>query len=280
MARALRVAAVQFRSGVDLEANRAAITPLLREAANAGARLVATPEMTSRLDRDRPRLLANLERADLIAEQRAWSRLAEELGVWLLLGSAPIPADAGRVFNRSHLFAPDGKLAATYDKINLFDVELGGGETYRESAGVAPGARAVLAEGPMGVKLGLTICYDMRFGRLYRALANAGAEMIAIPSAFTVPTGKAHWETLIRARAIETGCFVIAPAQGGMHEDGRATWGHSLIVGPWGEVLKSFDHDEPGVLVADCDLDAVAAARAKIPAWSREGEFSAPENIT
>jgi len=279
MARPLRVAAVQLRSGIDAEANRIAATPLLREAASAGARLVATPEMTARLDRDRPRLRASLARADLVAEQRAWARLAEELGVWLLLGSAPIPADEGRVFNRSHLFAPDGKLAATYDKINLFDVELGGGESYRESAGVAPGARAVLTEGPMGVKLGLTICYDMRFGRLYRALANAGAEMIAIPSAFTVPTGKAHWETLIRARAIETGCFVIAPAQGGVHEDGRATWGRSLIVGPWGEVLKAFDHDEPGVLVADCDLDAVTAARAKIPAWSREGEFSAPENI-
>jgi predicted amidohydrolase len=276
MARNLRVAAIQFRSGIDAEANRAAATPLLREAANAGARLVATPEMTVRLDRDRPRLHANLARADLVAEQRAWARLAEELGVWLLLGSAPIPADEGRVFNRTHLFSPDGKLAATYDKINLFDVELGGGESYRESAGVAPGARAVLTEGPMGVKLGLTICYDMRFARLYRTLANAGAEMIAIPSAFTVPTGKAHWETLIRARAIETGCFVIAPAQGGMHEDGRATWGRSLIVGPWGEVLKHFDHDEPGVLVADCDLDAVAAARAKIPAWSREGDFTSP----
>lgn len=276
MARALRVACVQLRSGVDLAANRAQALPLLREAAASGARLVATPEMTARLDRDRARLQDNLARADLAAEQRGWARIAEELGVWLLLGSAPIPADAGRVYNRSHLFAPDGRLAATYDKINLFDVELGGGESYRESAGVAAGARAVLAEGPLGVKLGLTICYDMRFARLYRTLANAGAEMIAIPAAFTVPTGRAHWETLIRARAIETGCFVIAPAQGGVHEDGRATWGHSLIVSPWGQVLKALDDDAPGVIVADCDLDQVAEARAKIPAWRSEGEFTGP----
>jgi predicted amidohydrolase len=276
MARTLRVACVQLRSGIDGEANRAAALPLLRTAAAAGARLVATPEMTVRLDKDRARLHANLERTDLVAEQRAWSRIAEELGVWLLLGSAPVPADTGRVFNRSHLYAPDGKLAATYDKINMFDVELGGGESYRESAGVAPGTRAVLAEGPMGVKLGLTICYDMRFARLYRALANAGAEMIAVPAAFTVPTGKAHWETLLRARAIETGCFVIAPAQGGQHEDGRATWGHSLIIDPWGKVLKTLDHDDPGVIVADCDLDHVAEARAKIPAWRLEGAFEGP----
>lgn len=276
MARLLRVACVQLRSGVDAEANRAAALPLLREAASAGARLVATPEMTVRLDRDRKRLHENLARTDLVAEQRAWSRIAEELGVWLLLGSAPVPADAGRVYNRSHLFAPDGKLAATYDKINMFDVELGGGESYKESAGVAPGTRAVLVDGPMGVKLGLTICYDMRFARLYRTLANAGAELIAIPAAFTVPTGKAHWETLIRARAIETGCFVMAPAQGGQHEDGRATWGRSIVVDPWGKVLKVLDHDEPGVLVADCDLDHVAEARAKIPAWRLEGAFEGP----
>lgn len=276
MARPLRVAAVQLRSGVSLEANRAHALPLLREAAAAGARLVMTPEMTSRLDRDRPRLHENLKRADLQAEERSWGRIAEELGVWLLLGSAPIPADEGRVYNRSHLFAPNGRLAATYDKINLFDVELGGGESYRESAGVAPGARAVLAEGPMGVKLGLTICYDMRFARLYRALANAGAEMIAVPAAFTVPTGQAHWETLLRARAIETGCFIVAPAQGGKHEDGRATWGRSMIVNPWGKVVKALDRDEPGVIVADCDLDEVAEARAKIPAWTAEGAFEGP----
>lgn len=276
MSRKLRVAAVQMRSGVDLEANKAQAMPLLREAANAGARLVCTPEMTSRLDRNRARLADALAVADIVAEQRSWGRIAEELGVWLLLGSAPIPTDDNRIWNRSHLFTPDGKLAATYDKINLFDVELGGGESYRESAGVARGARAVVTDGPMGAKLGLTICYDMRFARLYRALANAGAEIITIPAAFTVPTGQAHWETLIRARAIETGCFVIAPAQGGMHDDGRATWGHSMIVGPWGQILKASSDDEPGVIVADLDLDQVAEARAKIPAWTSEGDFQGP----
>jgi predicted amidohydrolase len=276
MARTLRVAAVQTRSGVTLEGNRAQVAPLLREAAAAGARLVCTPEMTARLDRNRSRLLENLARADLKAEERSWGRLAEEHGVWLLLGSAPIPADDTRVYNRSHLFAPDGRLVAVYDKINLFDVTLGGTENYRESAGVAKGDRAVLAEGPIGVKLGLTICYDMRFARLYRTLANAGAELIAVPAAFTVPTGQAHWETLLRARAIETGCFIIAPAQGGVHEDGRATWGHSMIVNPWGRVMKVLDHDEPGVIVADCDLDEVADARAKIPAWASEGAFEGP----
>ena len=276
MSRKLRVAAVQLRSGVDLEANKAHALPLLREAANSGARLVCTPEMTSRLDRDRVRLHQALSVADLVAEQRSWGRIAEELGVWLLLGSAPIPTEDKRIWNRSHLFSPDGKLVATYDKINLFDVELGAGESYRESAGVARGARAVIAEGPMGAKLGLTICYDMRFARLYRALANAGAEIITIPSAFTVPTGQAHWETLIRARAIETGCFIIAPAQGGQHEDGRATWGHSIIVGPWGQVLKASQNDNPGVIVADLELDQVAEARAKIPAWTSEGAFEGP----
>lgn len=276
MARKLRVGVVQMRSGVDLEANRAQALPLIREAATAGARLVATPEMTSRLDRDRDRLRSALSRADLAAEQKGWARIAEEHGVWLLLGSAPIPAADGRVFNRSHLFAPDGRLVCTYDKINLFDVELGGGESYRESAGVERGAKAVVAEGPMGVRLGLTICYDVRFARLYRALAGAGAELIAIPAAFTVPTGRAHWEILVRARAIETGAFVIAPAQGGLHEDGRATWGHSLIVDPWGEVVAKLDSDEPGVLVRDLDLDAVAEARAKIPAWTSEGAFEGP----
>ncbi|MDX2234971.1 MAG: carbon-nitrogen hydrolase family protein, partial [Hyphomonadaceae bacterium] len=268
--------AVQMRSGVDVEGSRAQAMPLLREAAMAGARLVATPEMTVRLDLNRARRNEALARADLVAEQRAWGRTAEELGVWILVGSVPVPADEGRVYNRSQLFAPDGRLAATYDKINLFDVTLGGTENYRESAGVAPGTRAVVTQGPMGVKLGLTICYDIRFAGLYRALARAGAEMIAAPAAFTVPTGRAHWETLLRARAIETGAFVIAPAQGGVHEDGRATWGHSMIVGPWGQVLKTLPGDDPGMIVADCDLDEVADARAKIPAWRDEAAFEAP----
>jgi len=276
MARKLRVAAVQLRSTPDAAANRAEAEPFIREAASAGARFVATPENTGRLDRDRPRLLENLAKADLVAEERAWGRIAAEHGVWLLVGSMAIPAGPNKVFNRSFLFSPDGKRAATYDKIHMFDVTLGAGETYRESAGVEPGTKAVVVEGPMGARLGLTICYDLRFAHLYRKLARAGADIITIPAAFTVPTGKAHWETLIRARAIETGCFVIAPAQGGLHTDGRSTWGHSIIVAPWGEIVGQLDHDEPGVLIADLDLDLVADARAKVPAWMTDADFTGP----
>jgi predicted amidohydrolase len=274
--RKLRVAAVQLRSGTEPTANRAQAMPILREAAAAGARFIVTPENTMRLDRDRERLLASVgpEKGD--PELAAWARAAQELGAWLLVGSGPIATGSGKVFNRSFFFDPDGKVVARYDKINLFDVQLGGGETYRESETVEGGTRAVLAEGPMGAKIGLTICYDLRFADLYASLARAGAEIITVPAAFTVPTGQAHWEVLLRARAIETGAFVIAAAQGGRHDDGRATWGHSMIVDPWGKVLARLDHDEPGFIVADLDLESVAAARAKIPAWSGGREFAGP----
>jgi predicted amidohydrolase len=196
--------------------------------------------------------------------------------VFLLLGSTAVTADEGRVFNRSLMFDPNGKTSARYDKINLFDVTLGGTETYRESDGVAPGGQAVVVDGPMGAKIGLSICYDLRFADLYRALAVAGAEILTVPAAFTRPTGEAHWEVLLRARAIETGAFVLAPAQGGQHEDGRGTWGHSMIIDPWGAVVAQLDHDEPGVLIADLDLDRVAEARAKIPAWRGGRAFEGP----
>jgi predicted amidohydrolase len=276
MARKLRVGLVQLRSGVDAAANRAAATPLLREAAAAGARLIATPENTTLLNRDRSALMKVVRGEGDDAEPAHWGRLASELGVYLLLGSHAVAADAARVFNRSHFFTPEGKLAARYDKINLFDVTLSESEAYRESDGVVAGTRAVLVEGPMGAKVGLTICYDVRFPALYQKLALAGAEIIATPAAFTVPTGRAHWEVLLRARAIETGAFVIAPAQGGRHEDGRATYGHSLIINPWGEKIAELDHDEPGAIVADLDLDEVAAARSKIPAWQGGREFTPP----
>jgi deaminated glutathione amidase len=277
MTRKLRAAAVQLRSGIDPAANRAQALPLIREAATAGARFIATPENTYRLDRNRERALAAAgpEKGD--PELAAWGRIAQEFGVWLLLGSAAIAAGNGKVYNRSFLYTPEGKVAARYDKINMFDVTLGGGETYRESYTVEPGAQAMLVSGPMGAKIGLTICYDLRFAPLYTAYAKAGAEIIAVPSAFTVPTGMAHWETLLRARAIETACFVIAPAQGGMHEDGRATWGHSVIVDPWGKVIAKLDHDELGILVADLDLTHVGEARAKIPAWQGGRAFVGPK---
>jgi len=274
--RKLRAAAIQLRSGIDPAANRAAAMPLLREAASAGARFIATPECTMVLDRDKARMLQTIGSAQIESELKAWGSAAQELGVWLLLGSGSIDAGNGKVFNRSFVFDPGGKIAATYDKINLFDVTLGGGETYRESDTFEGGEQAVVVTGPMDAKIGLTICYDVRFAPLYSALARAGAEVIAVPAAFTVPTGQAHWETLLRARAIETHCFVIAPAQGGKHEDGRATYGHSLIIDPWGKVLAKLDSDEPGYIVADLDLDAVSAARAKIPAWQGGRNFTGP----
>jgi predicted amidohydrolase len=276
MMRKLRAAAVQLRSGIEPAANRAHAMPLLREAASAGARLIATPECTMVLDRDKERMLKTISSAEIEREIKAWGAAASELGVWLLLGSGSVGAPTGKVFNRSFLFSPDGKVVATYDKINLFDVTLSGAEQYRESDTFEGGHKAVVVEGPMGAKLGLTICYDVRFAPLYSALARAGAEIIAVPAAFTVTTGQAHWRTLLRARAIETHCFVIAPAQGGRHEDGRATWGHSVIIDPWGKVLAKLDHDEPGFIVADLNLDHVAEARAKIPAWAGGNPFDAP----
>lgn len=274
--RKLRVAAVQMRSGLDPAKNREQATPLLRQAASAGARFIATPECTTLLDRDRDRMLASVGPEEGDSELAAWGRLAQELGVWLLLGSAAIASGGGKVWNRSFLYNPQGKVAARYDKIHLFDVTLGGGETYRESDTFEGGGKAVLADGPMEAKIGLTICYDVRFPPLYTALAGAGAEIIAVPAAFTRPTGEAHWETLLRARAIETAAFVIAPAQGGRHEDGRGTWGHSVIIDPWGKVLAKLDHDEPGFITADLDLDLVGEARAKIPAWQGGRAFEAP----
>lgn len=277
MSRSLRVALVQLRSGIEPAANRAHALPLLREAAAKGARLIATPECTTRLDRNRDRMLASLLEEKDDPDVRAWAAIAAELGVWLLLGSTTVLAPDGRGYNRSLLFQPDGKIAARYDKIHLFDVQLGSsGETYRESATFAPGARAVLAEGPQGVKIGMTICYDMRFPNLYRALAKKGAELIFVPSAFTRPTGMAHWETLLRARAIESNAFVLAPAQGGQHEDGRGTWGHSLIADPWGKVIAGLDHDNPGLVLADLNLDLVAETRGKIPAWLGGPDFEGP----
>ena len=197
--------------------------------------------------------------------------LAAELGIFLHIGSLAIRLDGTRVANRSYLIDPEGRIAAHYDKLHLFDVDLAGGESYRESDHARPGATAIVAELPFG-RLGLSICYDLRFAALYRALALAGAEFIAVPAAFTKQTGEAHWHVLIRARAIETGTFVLAAAQGGLHENGRSTFGHSLIVSPWGEVLAE-GGEEPGVVFADIDLAASAEARARIPALKHGRDF-------
>ena len=204
--------------------------------------------------------------------------LARELGVWLLIGSAIVRSGQegdDRAANRSLLIDDKGAVVATYDKLHVYDVDLPTGERWRESAAIRPGDGAVVADTPWG-KLGLTICYDIRFPQLYRALATAGAEMISVPAAFTVPTGEAHWETLLRARAIETGCWILAPAQAGTHEDGRRTWGRSTVVGPWGEVVAKLDHDEPGVLFATLDFEAVTRARNAVPQLTHDREFGGP----
>ena len=269
----LRVACVQMRSGVEIAPNIAAASDLIRDAAGQGAQLVATPEMTNLLDirpgKARPKIVPEADDQTLAAMRS----LAAELGIWVLIGSIAVTLEGeDRLANRSVLIAPDGSVRARYDKIHMFDVEVGDGQSYRESRAYRPGERAVLAETEFG-KLGMTICYDVRFPHLYRKLAQAGAGILTIPAAFTRVTGKAHWHVLVRARAIETGSFVIAPAQGGKHEDGRETFGHSLIVSPWGEVLAEKADAEPGVILADLDLDAVAKARRRIPSLGNDQDI-------
>ncbi len=264
-----------MRTPADQGAALAQAEPLVRDAAAKGATLIATPEGTNILQRKREALfekIAPMERDPAVV---GLIRLAEELGVWLLIGSALVRRPDGQCANRSILVRPDGAVAATYDKLHMFDVDLPTGEHIRESASYTPGERAVVVPAA-GAQLGLTICYDLRFPKLHNALAQAGAEVLTVPSAFTRPTGQAHWEVLLRARAIETGSFVIAPAQGGTHEDGRATWGHSMAVAPWGEVIALADHDEPCALMAELDLEAVAKARASIPALRNERAFAGP----
>jgi predicted amidohydrolase len=268
----IRAALIQLRSGTDMARNVAEASALIREAAGQGASFVATPEMTNILEPDRPRLrsLARPERED--ASVAAFSVLAQELGLWLSIGSLALQGPGEKLVNRSLLFTPDGGIAARYDKIHLFDVDLPTGESLRESHAYDGGAEAVLVETPLGA-IGLTICYDMRFPHLYRALAKAGAKLFTVPSAFTVPTGRAHWHVLLRARAIETGSFILAAAQGGRHESGRETYGHSLIVSPWGEVLAEAG-TEPGIVIADIDLAQADLARARIPALVHDRSMS------
>ena len=274
----LPVALVQTRTPASPAAALAHVEPLVREAAAGGAKLILTPEATNFVIRDRAAreaVLATAEDDEVVGGVRD---LARELGVWLLVGSAIVRSGADgddRAANRSLLIDDAGAIAATYDKLHVYDVDLPTGESWRESASIRPGDAAVVADTPWA-RVGMTVCYDLRFPQLFRALARAGASLIAVPSAFTVPTGEAHWETLLRARAIETGCFILAPAQGGPHEDGRRTWGRSTIVGPWGEVIAKLDHDAPGVLFASLDLDAVARARQAVPQLTHDRDFAPP----
>jgi len=258
-------ACVQMRSGTQAAPNIAAASVLIRKAAAQGAGFIATPEMTNLLD-IRPGMARARVRGEAQDESLPVLRaLAAELGVTLLIGSLAIALEEDdRFANRSFLIAPDGGVIARYDKIHMFDVDVGDGQTYRESAAYRPGETAVLAAAPFG-RVGLSVCYDVRFAQHYRRLAQAGAEILTVPAAFTRITGEAHWHVLVRARAIETGCFVIAPAQGGRHEDGRETFGHSLIVSPWGEVLAEAEGAEPGLILAQIDLTQVAKARGRIP---------------
>jgi predicted amidohydrolase len=275
---ALPVALIQTRTPATPEASIAHLEPLIRQAAAAGAQLIATPEATNFVQKDRERREPLLATADADAVVKAAQGWAAELGVWILFGSAIVrsgQAGDDRAANRSILIDDTGRIVAAYDKLHVYDVDLPTGERWRESAAIRPGEAAVLADTPWG-RLGMTVCYDLRFPQLFRALAKAGAAIIVVPSAFTVPTGQAHWEVLLRARAIETGCFVLAPAQGGQHEDGRATWGRSMIVGPWGEVAARLDNDAPGVLFATLDLTAVDRARQAVPQLTHDREFAPP----
>lgn len=271
----MKIGLIQTRTPASHEAALAHTVPLVREAAAGGARLIVTPEGTNILQKDKARLLPQLRGLDDDPVVLGLRDAARGLGVWILIGSALVRREDGKAANRQVLVSPAGEVVATYDKLHMFDVDLPTGETARESETYEPGDRALVSDVDQ-IKLGHSICYDLRFPALYRALALAGAEVMAIPAAFTRPTGEAHWEVLMRARAIETGSFVVAAAQGGFHEDGRGTWGRSLVVEPWGQVIACLDHDEPGVLLADLDMTAPAKARAAIPALANARAFTGP----
>ncbi len=275
----IRVALIQLRTPASQAAALAQAEPLIRQAAAQGATFILTPEGSNILQRDKAALLPLLKTVDQDPCVQGLVALAAELKIWLLIGSALVADVDGQAVNRALLVSPDGQITATYDKMHMFDVDLPTGEKARESETYRPGTKAVTADIP-GARLGLTICYDMRFAYLYRALAKAGAQIMTVPAAFTRPTGEAHWEVLLRARAIETGSFVLAPAQGGRHEDGRGTWGRSIAIAPWGEVLARSDDDEPGVVMATLDLDAVAKARQAIPALKNERAFTGPDPVS
>ncbi|MEZ5730655.1 MAG: carbon-nitrogen hydrolase family protein [Hyphomicrobiaceae bacterium] len=267
-----RAGLVQMCTGRDVERNLATAGRLVREAAAQGAHYVQTPEVTTLMEMDRKRLFTAVAAEDGNPAITHFSGLARELGIWLHVGSMAVQVEPERLANRALLFRPDGGLAARYDKIHMFDVELPGGERYRESRNYRPGDEAVLVRLPWG-NLGITICYDMRFPGLYRTLAHAGAEIIAVPSAFTVPTGIAHWHALLRARAIETQCFVLAAAQAGEHESGRKTYGHSIAISPWGEVIAEADHMAESVVLVDIDMARVIEARQRVPSLTHDRPF-------
>ena len=270
-------AMIQMRSGLDPAANLAAALKLIDEAKEAGADYVLTPEMTNILAAKREQLFARIVAEEQNAMLTTLREVARKLAIYIHIGSLAIKASPEKAANRSFLIDRRGEVVARYDKIHMFDVDLAGGESYRESNTYRPGDLAMVADLPWG-RLGLTVCYDLRFPALYRALAEAGASFLAIPSAFTRQTGEAHWHVLQRARAIENGCFVFAAAQGGKHENGRETYGHSLVVDPWGRILAE-GGTEPGVVMAQVDPSEVVAARSRIPSLHHGRRFELVEPL-
>jgi deaminated glutathione amidase len=260
-----RIAILQAQSGIDPARNGQAMMAAVRDAAAGGAAMLFTPEMSGLLDRDRKRAAGNIHDEHDDPVLAAVREAAAQAGLWVHLGSLAVRGADGRYANRGFVIDPAGAVRATYDKIHLFDVDLPTGESWRESAAYAPGTTLSVVDGTPVGRLGLSICYDLRFPALFAALAEAGADTIAVPAAFTVPTGLAHWHILLRARAIEAGLFVVAAAQAGHHEDGRETFGHSLVVDPWGEVLSD-QGDQPGLAFCDIDLKRIADVRARVPA--------------
>lgn len=275
MSGSVKIGVVQVNAGTEIEANLQRAGALVREARAQGAELIALPENVSMMVQGRAKVLTRARPEPDHPGLPFFQALARETGAWLVTGTLAVLLEDGRVANRLFVVDPAGEVRGRYDKIHMFDVDLAGGESYRESATYRPGERAVVVDTPW-TKIGLSICYDVRFAYLYRALAKAGAGILFVPSAFTVPTGRAHWHVLLRARAIETGCYVVAPAQTGVHDEGRATFGHALIVSPWGEIIADAG-EAPGVLVADLDLAKVAEARRMVPALTHDRSFSAPD---
>lgn len=271
-----RIALLQMTAGIDPAANARTLATAVADAVAQGAEILFTPEMSGLIDRDRARAARSIRREEDDAVLAAARDAAASAGIWVQLGSLaidPVEPD-GRFANRAFVIDPSGDIRARYDKMHLFDVDLPGGESWRESSAYAGGGDAVAVETPLGL-LGLSICYDLRFPALYQQLSSAGAAALAIPAAFTVPTGRAHWHVLLRARAIENAAFVIAAAQTGVHQDGRTTYGHSLVVDPWGEVLLDIGA-APGLACCNLDFAAVGAARARIPVIAHRRAVAAP----
>jgi deaminated glutathione amidase len=272
-----RVGLIQTRAARSPAANVDAVAKLIGEAKESGAEYVQTPEMTNVMEIGREKLFAAIVAEEDDLSLATFRELARKLSIYLHIGSLAVKATSDKAANRAFLIDPHGEIVARYDKIHMFDVDLAGGESYRESRSYKPGDLAVVHDLPWG-RLGITICYDLRFPALYRALAEAGASFLAIPSAFTRQTGEAHWHVLNRARAIENGCYVLAAAQGGKHENGRETFGHSLVVDPWGRIVAE-GSTEPGVIMAEIDPAEVAAARAKVPSLQHGRRFEMIEPL-